>query len=263
MIGFYLSYLYTHRQFQPEQFKNPIVQRMAVELSSDQIDKDRLRSILNQKFSYLGFGKQMTVYESEDRLYVIKFFNPRPPLKKEWFHSYKKIKYFCTFKWLSRAYFKRKERLHKIFKRHALAFNELRDETALVYVHLNRLTAPNHLLEVVDQNGSTHFLNLDEAPFALQRKVTLAGHRLRQLASQNNLEEINKAFEMLQRLFAERSNKKFTDRIQTLNNNYGFLDDRAIQIDFGRIWKDENLNADEETERILNQIRRSWPLFRY
>jgi hypothetical protein len=260
-IGIYLSYLYTHREFTPKQFKHPIVQGMAIEISTQGIDKDQIHSILNQKFSYLAFGKQMTAYESENHDYVIKFFNPRPPLKEEWFHRYKKIKHFCTLKWFSRAYFRKEERLHKIFQRHKIAFNELREETALVYVHLNKSTAIKHTLEVIDQKGIAHSLDLENVPFALQKKVKLAGSHLRYLNDQNDIEGIRKAFRELEQLFTSRSNKKFTDRIQTLNNNYGFLGDQAIQIDFGRIWKDETLNPEEETEKILSAIKNSWPLF--
>jgi len=256
LLGSYLVYLYTHREFNPDAFAHAIVQHERFPLSPASLSPNELKAILSQKFSYLGFGKQMTVYESEDHNYVIKFFNPRPPLRKTRFQSLRKIKYFCSLKWFSEAYFKKKTRLHKLFQRHALAFNELRDETALVYLHLNASTAPDVELHIVDKSGTLYILDPQSVPFVLQKKAILASDFLHSLSDPQH------AYTALHTLFASRARKHFTDRIQTLHNNYGFINGQAVQLDFGRIKKDEALDEDKELTRIFHSLQKSWPIFR-
>ncbi|MBP7074614.1 MAG: hypothetical protein KBA81_04440 [Rhabdochlamydiaceae bacterium] len=255
ILGGQLLYLYNHKEFKPNEFACSLVQEAAVEVDLSQ-NKEEIQKILNQPFAFLGLGKQMTAYESADHQYVLKFFNPRSRMKESWFHDIKKLKFFCTMKWFSHAYFKRKERLLKLFNRHAMAFKDMKEEAGLVYVHLNHFTALDQSVDIMDRDGLHYLVNLKDVPFVLQRKVELAGVHLAAVA--NDRGALNEAYDRVRELFTIRASKGITDRIQTLHNNYGFLPSgKAVQIDVGRISYSEAVQSDPqaEVERIMTNIR--------
>lgn len=264
ILGGQLLYLYTHKEFRPDEFKCALVREEVVEVSLlSEPEKEQIQKILSQPFTFLGLGKQMTAYESQDHQYVLKFFNPRSRIKEKWFHDYKRIKSLCTLKWFSSAHFNRRERLLKLFHRHAIAFKEIPAEAALVYVHLNRLTALDQSVDIADRDGTRFLVHLKDVPFVLQRKVELAGAHLAQLASQNDQAGLQEALDQIRQLFVIRARKGITDRIQTLHNNYGFLDGKAIQIDVGRISlsKEVMANPEVEVEKIMSTICEANPSF--
>ncbi len=262
VVGGQLLYLYTHKEFKPNEFRCSLARQEAVDVTPiSRHEKEQVQKILAQPFSYLGLGKQMTAYESRDHQYVLKFFNPRSRMKEKWFHDYKKLKFFCTMKWFSSAYFNREKRLLKLFQRHADAFKDIREEAGLVYVHLNRSTALNQTVEVVDKDGSCFLVHLKDTPFVLQRKAELVGARLRALVEQNDEKGLQDAYDQITELFTIRAHKGITDRIQTLHNNYGFVGSKAIQIDVGRISYSEAVqsNPHEEVEKVMSNVRKANP----
>lgn len=246
----HLLYLYTHTEFAPHEFYRSLRNDCALS-----INPEETLQALNQPYSYAGCGKQMTVFESSDQRYVIKFFNPRVILKKKWFSSPKKLGSFCSLKWLSNAYFKREARIAKLFHRYAVGFEEFRSESGLVYAHLSPATSLSKTLCLTDKQGEKHLLNLKRTPFVLQKKAVLATKHFDQLMQTGQIEKMQEDCQQISQFFLERAQKGFTDRIQTLHNNYGFADGRFIQIDLGRIHK-TTLNADQETERVLLQIKK-------
>jgi len=221
------------------------------------LDYSQLDSILSQPFHFLGQGKQMTAFESADGKYVLKFFNPMRPLKGKWYTSWKQWKKCTSLKWISHEWFQKKARLKKLFQRHRLAFDFLREETGLIFVHLFPSERINHLVHILDQKGKMHIFFLNTTPFVIQKKATLVPVYLNDLLRQNKLEEAKFAILQLQELFAKRLEVGVTDRIQTMENNYGFVKNKPIQIDIGRIQIDADLqkNSTEEKLRILGNFQ--------
>src|SRR3954466_9593690 len=91
LIGGHLVYLYNHREFSPPDFRHPFILKLENQ-APDEMTKKRVVQILDQKFTYLGSGTQVTAFESADRQYVIKFFNPRNTIKENWFHRYSRLR---------------------------------------------------------------------------------------------------------------------------------------------------------------------------
>lgn len=253
-MGGHVLYLYTHREFGPKDFHHPFVLGLASVLCPDEQVKKQASEILNQRFTYLSYGGQMTVYESEDHQYVVKFFNPRYVLKKHWFQQIDKWRRFNSLKWITNTYFRKKDRLQKYFHRYAMAFQDLKEETGLVYVHLDPSTCLSQKLHLVDKAGSEHHIALDNCPFVLQKKVELTVHYFNRLLREGAHEQARQSVQQIYQLFLSRAQKGYTDRIQTLHKNYGFFQGRAIQLDVGRIEKMENLDLLPEMERIVSNI---------
>lgn len=256
----HFGYLYTHCEFQPNDFYHPkLVNQTAFPLSVDASLKAQAREVLNQQFIYMGRGRQMTAYVSADGQYVIKFFNPRTFLRKKWFYDRKKLRRMVSLKWLSKAYFKRQDRLARLSKRYQLAFDELKEESGLIYVHLSPASQLHTLLQLTDKAGARCSLDLNGVPFVLQKKSQLVLSQLDALMQKRDFKEIKEKIGQLYTLFSLRALKGYTDRVQTLHNNYGFIGDRAIQIDLGGIYHDYTIAKDPKADiqRIMERIART------
>ncbi|NGX38699.1 MAG: hypothetical protein KR126chlam1_00009 [Chlamydiae bacterium] len=252
---FQLFFLHFDGALHPRSFEHGFQKSYTTEVQG--LDPSLLDPILSQSFHYLGNGKQMIALESADEKYVLKLFNPMRPLKKGWPRQIKYWKRYSSAKWISREWSQKKNRLKKLFTRHKLAFETLRSETGLLYVHLAPHSRINHFVRATDQKGKMQMLSLANTPFVLQEKATLVPQYLRKLIQENRLEEAKTAVLRLQNLFEKRIAVGITDRIQTMENNYGFVDGKPIQIDVGRIRFDPLLNrqAAQEMNRILTPLQ--------
>lgn len=258
--GCHLFYLYIHEEFAPSDFcHSSILKENFQEVFVDEALKKQALEITNQPFFYCGCGQQMTAFESADHLYVIKFFNPRDYLnREEWFKGGRRLRRLSSLKWLSRAYLKRKERLLRLFNRYQIGFEELKEESGLVYVHLNKETGLQRTLHFVDKKGRSCQISLKDAPFVLQKKCRIVFSHFDALAEKGDIKGIQEGIVQLKTLFLARAEKGFTDRIQTLHNNYGFVEGKAMQIDLGRIEKNPAVQRLplQELERITAEMKR-------
>ncbi|MBS0647727.1 MAG: hypothetical protein JSS10_00710 [Verrucomicrobia bacterium] len=254
LIAGHVLYLYTHREFGPQDFQQLLVLSLTPAIYPEEEAQKQAAEILHQKFTYLGYGGQMTAYESEDHQYVIKFFNPRAIIRKSWFRQFSKWRRVNSLRWIKNTYFRQEERLLRNFHRYAMAFQDLKEESGLIYVHLDPSTSLSQKLHLVDKEGAEHEMELDKCPFVLQKKVELTMHHLGRLLKEGAHEQAKESVEQIYQLFLSRAQKGYTDRLQTLHKNYGFFKGRAIQLDVGRIEKVENLDLLPEMERIVSNI---------
>ncbi len=201
----------------------------------------------------------MTAFESLDHQYVIKFFNPRETVEKKWFSRFKKIAPLCSLKWIFNAYFKKTERINSLMDFYQTGFNELKEEAALVYVHLSASTVLDKKLHVVDKSGTEREIDLKSSPFVLQRKGDLVLGELNRLLKEGKTEVLKKRFVQLYDLFSSRAQKGFSDPFQMLEKNYVFIEARAVQIDLGRMERDLGLNAEEEVQKIFSRLETRYP----
>lgn len=218
------------------------------------LEIEPLDAILAQRFFYLANGKQMTAFASEDGNYVLKLFNPMRPLKPNWYRHFSRWRQYSSLKWISREWFGKKARLKKLFLRNRLAYEKLKDETGLVYAHLKPSKKICHYIHITNKKGEIDVLCLEKTPFVLQKRAELVPERLRRLMKENDEEGLEQMKQALETLFARRIEEGITDRIQSLCNNYGFVGERAIQIDFGRIRYEPEMEKREERARIMNGL---------
>lgn len=257
--GIHVIYLYHHREFGPKDFYHPFMLGLEASIQPSRDVKKEAVKILSQPFTYLSHGSQSTVYESQDKKYVIKFFNPRTVIKKNWFGQFAKMRRLNSLRWITHTYFRQKQRLKKYFLRYELAFKDLKEETGLAYVHLDPSTCLAQTLELTDKEGNHHQIQLDAYPFVLQKKVELTMHHLDRLLKSGDVAGAKESVKQIYALFLSRAQKGYTDRLQTLDKNYGFFEGRAVQLDVGRIRRIGAIaeNPKKEMERIVSNINHS------
>ncbi|MGE5196399.1 MAG: hypothetical protein ACM3JI_03610 [Anaerolineae bacterium] len=125
--------------------------------------------------------------------------------------------------------------------RYTMAFKELKSETGLIFVHFNKTSHLNVCLKLIDKKGRPHEIDLDQAYFILQKRADLLPARIEQALQKRDIESAKKAIFALYTLFVERAKKGFTDQRQCLSVNFGLVGNEAIQIDVGKISKNEEL----------------------
>jgi hypothetical protein len=143
-----------------------------------------------------------------------------------------------------------------LFERYQLAFDEIPEESGLIYLHLDPSTCLSQSLQVIDKRGRSFEVDLNQSPFVLQEHGELVTTYFSHLMEQGEKAQAEEGIKALHAMFYSRAQKGITDRIQTVHNNYGFVNGRAIQIDLGRIRKDEAvaLEPEKEVERIFARV---------
>lgn len=185
--------------------------------------------ILNQPFTYLAHGNQATVFLSLDGQYVLKLFRyRRSPFSL--IHHLKSMK---------ATYSGKKPRLdlyakiEKTFLAAQIACTEAKEFTQAVYCHLN-LT--QNLLPLAELNASRKiWLPLDRYRFVLQKKVAPFKETL--LRARSDPEEMQRLTASWIDLLFRRSSQGIRNSDPNLGPNFGFLNGKAVEIDFGNYHK--------------------------
>lgn len=210
-------------------------------------DVEKVREILNQPFSYLNKGVQTFVFASQDGKYVIKFLRHdhlRPAL---WAH-------FLPQQWRESKAAKKRAKLNKDFISYKIAYEELREETGLVFVHLNKTDYLKQKLSLIDKIGVGHCLDLDQFEFLVQKRAELLYPTLENLIDQGKIEDVKVALSNLVHLLAKKFDKGIFDKDPDLNTNFGFVGNEVVQIDIGRFRKEDQKLKREMILRITDHL---------
>lgn len=203
---------------------------------------DLPNDLLSQKFHYLKGGNQCFAYESEDQKYVIKFFKKNTIIPSKWLN------------YLPYRHPKIDQRLEKrrtTFLSYQIAYDALKEETALLYLHLYKTPSLNTKLTLVDQNGHENLIDLDRSSFVVQKKVILLAERIAQCRSVEEFQEIRQS---LLNLVAKRCAKGLRDLDEDIGHNYGTLDNKVIQMDVGKVVPDDEIKDPQKIAQELTRV---------
>ena len=209
-----------------------------------------LQKILDQPFYYLAKGAQSYVFASEDGETVIKFFriyHMSPPL---WMKALSFPHLLQPLK-IGKIIAKKNE-LNKDFQSYKIAFEEMKEETGLLYLHLNKTSHLGKKLRIYDKIGVAYDLDMDKMEFLVQKKAKLVFPAIDSLIKTEGLDAAKEATRALVQLLLSRCQKGIFDKDPDLNTNFGFLDKRPIQIDIGRFCHEvEPKTASMHAQEIL------------
>lgn len=212
-------------------------------------EKQAVRKILSQPFSYLGKGAQAFVFSSKDGKYVIKLFrhhHMRPPF---WIKC-------LPFDWAESRIEKKMGKLWIDFASYKLAFEDLRNETGMIFLHLNKSNDLHQKILIIDKIGIAHTLEADQMEFLIQKRAELIYPGIQKLMETGQEEKARSAVQQLVHLLALRCEKRIWDKDPDLNTNFGLVEGSPIQIDVGRF---RRLSADKgfdefPSKRISNRF---------
>lgn len=202
--------------------------------------KENIRQILNQKFTYLGKGCQSYVFESEDGQYVLKF------LKYQRFKLQPWLPYLTSIPgmdgYVENKTNTKKQKLHRLYASWKLAYDYLQNETGTIYVHLNHTNFLNQTLQVTDKIGLSHEFDMDKMQFMLQKKVHMICPAIDAWMAKNEEETVKKHLVALVEMILSEYDRGLADKDHALMQNTGF--DHAgnpIHLDVGLFVKDEQV----------------------
>jgi hypothetical protein len=206
--------------------------------------------VSQQTFNWLGRGMQVVVFESQDGRYVVKFFQLGRLKEPESRGFLKNI-------FSSEPESKRQERRthrEELFTSSKMCFEELQEETGIVYVHLNKTKDKIHGMKLVDKYGQSHRIRGDDTCFIVQKKVKFVIPTFVSLMEKGEVEKAKQRIVQVFDLLLSLARKGFVDGDDALvrNNNIGLATDRAIYIDTGHICRVQNLDV---YERMLYEFR--------
>ena len=205
---------------------------------------------LTQPFYLIGAGAECFAFVSEDGQTVIKFFkldHVRPVYFQKGLltedysafagtlsdHPLTKLILPSPFHhWLKRFLGIREFRLNRTFSSIKLAYDSLKKETGILYLHLNPTDHFHHSLTLYDASGIAHQIDLDSSKFFLQKKAVAVEPHLAALKARGAHEESKACIDSLIALLVGRCKKGFSDR-DILDRNLGFIGTEAIEIDSG------------------------------
>jgi hypothetical protein len=195
-------------------------------------EKEDVKRILSQKFTYLGKGCQSYVFASEDGKYVLKFVKYQRFRPQAWLDQFSFIPLVDGIR-LGKIE-KKEKKLNMLFESWKIAYENLKDETGLIYVHLNKSNDLDQSVTIIDKLGFEHTLNMDEMEFMLQKRATMLCSTITQLA-QNGKKDQAKAIidHLLDMVLAEYS-RGLADNDHALMQNTGVFENKAVHIDVGQ-----------------------------
>jgi hypothetical protein len=211
-----------------------------------------LKTVLNQPFTYLNSGGQCYAFLSEDQKFVVKFFK----------HHLRRLPWVTAHLPLPAKYAalrekqrtKRLRKLQRDFTSYKLAYEELKEESGLLYVHLNKTENLGLSLMIIDKLGIQHRLKLDQFEFVVQKRADLALDYLMSLIRDNKMEEAKCALNSMVDLMVNRCKKGIYDEDPRLHRNLGFSESKAMLIDVGRLRRDQTRISPEIYMRDLKKM---------
>lgn len=208
--------------------------------------------ILDQPFHYLGKGCQFYVFESDDGQYVIKFLKQKHVRSFEWLRKLPASKKYKQR--FEDKIQRRQARLKTLFSSCMLAYHEMRDETGLVFLRLNRKQGLNKEITIHDKLGMKHKVDLDNHEFILQKKCS----PLEDIFKGCTVEEMTAKIHQLIDLVNARCQKGIKDRDRAFVQNIGFClsENRPLFIDIGQFCKDNDISdqASQDIEHRLKEL---------
>lgn len=214
-----------------------------------------VKEIVSQPFTYLDRGRQSFVFLSKDQRYVLKFFDTGRLIPSLFSKSASSLQ--------------RKHR--QLMEGYRVAYTHIPQEAGLVYVQLQAGGNDAWPVEIIDRFGFHHTIDLSQVPFVIQLKATPTREVLTRLFEAGKVEEAKRRLGQLVDLYVEGYRLGIYDSDHNFMYNSGFLGERPLRLDVGRLEIDENIKNPAfylqdlkkiAIERCDGWMQRHFPQFR-
>lgn len=222
------------------------------------------REILSQDFAYLNKGAQSYAFQSEDGRYILKLFKFKH-VKPSWL--VKMLPDIELIKPFKERYFTRKnEKLQRMFRGYLLAFQKHREESGILYLHLNRTTHLDQRVTLYDKLGISHAIDLDTMAFVLQRRAIRTDEILQRLLSKGEVTAAKCYIKQILALYRSEYQKGIHDTDVGALRNTGIVGETPIRFDVGELTVNKGLTQKGAQIKDLQRIAidlQEWLLTHY
>lgn len=193
--------------------------------------------VFSQTYYHLASGKLCYAFVSQDRQFVIKFFKMRH-LSNFWLDGF-------AFPFTQKFGFKKKESaqfmIERIFESYKNAYQSMRKETGLLYLHFNKVRELKAKITLIDSKGKKYLVDLDKVEFVVQKQADKVIDHLNHLLREKKFEDLYDSIHSLLKLIAVRCEKGFADHHIGIRSHFGFVGNTAIQIDCATLTRDSSM----------------------
>lgn len=230
--------------FYDRQFKLSNVQGKWPSVEHQQITEKQLsllQGAVSQPFRYLDRGKQSYVFVSQDQQYVLKFFDNR-----------------CLRSGTLSFFFSISEKrcqkkLSRLFRGYQTAALDP-EHGGLLFVQLASDDSYHLPISVTDRFGISHEIDLAEIPFALQEKATPLRKLITRLLNDGKVEEAKSRLHQIVDMYVNGYKKGIVDLDYNFMYNTGFVGERPIRIDLGRLKESEEIKDPKVFSKDLEKV---------
>ncbi len=217
-------------------------------------EEEFLAELCAKPFHYLGEGAQSYAFLSHDGAHVLKFFKMKHLTPKNWLRY---LPFPGLAKYRLQKIDRRISKQKQLFTNYKQAYETLREETGLIFIHLNKTKRLLPSAILLDKKGKKYQIHLDCLEFVIQQKATLIQEHISKLMQEGRLEEAKKALIALIEHIRLQCSRGFIDGDSGINHNYGFVGDRVIHFDIGRLTYEENIKDSFQLLRAIKKLEAS------
>lgn len=220
-------------------------------------DKEKLFTILNQKFYYLGKGAQSYVFASSDGQFVLKFFKFKH-LKPNWLMYL--LPPVSPFKeWKARYLARKKRKFMSVFRGYELAYTKDKEEAGLVYLQLAPHQGWGITTILVDKIGFEKPIDAGAYVFLIQKRGEPLRKHLDGILKQGDLEKARERIQALLEMYVKEYKKGLYDLDHGLMQNTGFIGDQPFHLDAGKLTEEPEMQNPlvykQDLEWVIWKIR--------
>ncbi len=198
------------------------------EISYSPEEISEIRKILDQEFTYFSKGRQSFVFLSQDQKYVIKLFRYQLCKPKFWHYLLWREK-------LQEKMKSKKQKLSRWMSSYKLAYDRIRSETGLVFVHLVRSDGLLPEVTIRDPLGRKRKVDLNRTGFLVQKKVDLFYATVKGLMKKGDKEGLKRVISAYFRAMASYHEKGIWNLDFNWMSNVGNIGlDEVCEFDMGR-----------------------------
>lgn len=211
-----------------------------------------LDSILSQTFNYMGKGVQSYVFVSNDGKHVLKFFKYRHLTPNRLLYLLPPFPPFQEYK--NHRIQQKNQALANLFEGYRLAYAEHKNESGLVYIHLNLTHNIYPTITVYDKIGLKWRIPLDDVVFIIQERAQTLRTVLHNALKTGDTHLAEKKINCIFDLYLTEYNKGIYDKDHGVLHNTGFVGDKPIHLDVGELTSDEKIRNPEIWRHDLEKI---------
>lgn len=206
-------------------------------------EKREFEKAIDQPYHYLGKGCQSYVFASADGQYVAKFFKYQRCRLALWFVHFPPLP--AIVKYRQEKEERKWNKLNGVIQSWKTAFEHLKEETGLIFVHLNKTTTLGRELTVYDKTGTMHRIALDEMEFCIQKRAKMLCHVLLDYKQGNQLLQAEQLIDQLLSLIVSEYRRGLADNDHALMQNTGVAQGKPVHIDVGQFVCDATVKQSE------------------
>ncbi len=209
-----------------------------------------MRLILEQPFSYIGKGGQSYVFASADGQYVIKFFKFKH-LRPNWLvEALPEIGFLKEYKESNIA--RKKRLIQGVFSGYRVAYEKHRSESGILFLKLNPQAGIYVTLH--DKLGRKHHVNLEKIPFIIQEKARPTRDIIEAALNVGDLALVKQRMRQIVALYHAEYTKGIVDRDHGILHNTGFVGEKPIHLDVGKVSARPEINQPENRRADLEIV---------